>query len=441
MGKTQDALKKLQIVNERIKTSHKIVVEQRYLNRLVKRLSQSVNGVKNLPNLQTVQALFNKARNIYLNGDGYLTSRERRNLPFILANASDEPGMVEFIFRQIDLQKFSVFKRAVFVYFQTYGDEQLTVKLRGYLLDAIDKDPRKNNISYLYNHAELICPMGPQKMAEHFKNGVKQYFDTISLPMVLQHSRFVHWSLIRYFQKVSDDLYHKMETLCIVYKDEADKIIIPQIAESLILSVNQSGNQDYRDSLLNILHHEMGDPRYSHQQTKWSQVGENAKTIFISWLKRGDLDLFFGIIDRTMRSDLNYQVNAKQMWHDRKVFWEKYLGKMYYTKVVLAPEAAGIARREYWNKILDYGKLDSSNKNQSLFVFSIGKYVFVEPSYNGTLRIWHLDNSPVPLDSALKNHYPINYSDDIVHNYNEVEAFVHSGNWQSRVSWWIRTHC
>ena len=72
MGKTQDALKKLQIVNERIKTSHKIVVEQRYLNRLVKRLSQSVNGVKNLPNLQTVQALFNKARNIYLNGDGLL---------------------------------------------------------------------------------------------------------------------------------------------------------------------------------------------------------------------------------------------------------------------------------------------------------------------------------------------------------------------------------
>ena len=441
MGKALDALKELQIVNERIHASHRVSVEPKYLNKLIKELSHFVNNIKNLPAQQTVEILFKKMKKIYVHKEGKLTSRERRNLPFVLPYTTTIAGMMDFVLENIDFRRFSAFKRSLYVYFETYSDTLLTIKLREALLSAVRDDYKKSKIPYLYNDAELLQAMGPKKMAMQFNASLNQYFDKILFPVSLRHSRFVQKAIVYYFQELSIDLASKMKILESLYKDASDKILIPQIAESLIFSVHHSGNQVYRENLLNILHHEMGDPRYSNRQVAWTCVSKEAKNIFISWLKRGDLELFFAIIDRTMRSDLNYQVDAKQMWHARKIFWEKYLDKMYYTKVVLAPEAARIARREYWNKVLDYGKLDSTNINQSLFVFSIGEYVFVEPSYNGTLRILNLKSSPIRLNGDLKKSSTINYSNDIVHNNNEIQSFIHSGNWQRRIAEWIDTYC
>lgn len=442
MGKALESLKKLQLRNEQIKSAHPVVVKPKQLIDLATKLSRVVNNIKDIPASQTIEMLFEKAKNIYLFEDGTFTAREKRNLPFILPSSRPISGMVDFVFENIDFQRFSSFKRILFVYFQSYKDkDSLTLKLRKKILSVLHGDNRKKNISYLYNDAELIKASGIVKMAEQFKNDLRRYFDEISFPVALRHSPFAHQAIIYYFEKIDIDLSNKMDMLRIIHEDDADKTLIPRIAESMIFAVHHEGKQSYRDALLHLLHQEMGDPRYSTKRVAWSRVSDKAKKIFISWLKRGDLDLFFSIIDRTMHSDVNSQVDARRMWHDRKIFWEQYLDQMYYTKVVLAPEAARIARREYGHKVLDYGNLNSNNKNQSLFVFSIGKYVFIEPSYNGTLRIWKLDCSPVPLASELKKYNLIDYSVEIVHSSKQVDTFVHSRSWQQRVHEWIIEHC
>lgn len=435
MGKALEAVKELELVNEKIKTPHKVVTRPKFLEDLIKKLSIIVGGVPDIPSPQSVEDLFEKTKELYLQESGQLTTRERRNLPFILPYACDVSGMVDFVITQIDFTKFSVFKRVLFVYFNNYGNRQITPKLRDELLRAIREDERKKNISYLGKNAEFLSKQGPQKMAVYFTRGLTKYLDEICLPVALKTSRFVHQAIIYYFSSVKDKLANKIELLKQLSENDTDKILLPHVSGPLILDVHASGNLGYRDSLISILHQAMGDPRYANQ-TAWSWVDKKAKDIFISWLKRGDLDLFFAIIDRTM-----HDYDDDRMWQERKTFWENHLDEMYYTKVVLAPEAVRIARREYPDKILDYGRLDSSNKNQSLFVFNIGKYVFSEASHNGTLRIWRWEDSPVQLDSELRRKVPINYSDDIVNTYSEVETFRHSGYWQNRVNEWIFYHC
>lgn len=178
MGKALESLKKLQLRNEQIKSAHPVVVKPKQLIDLATKLSRVVNNVKDIPASQTIEMLFEKAKNIYLFEDGTFTAREKRNLPFILPSSRPISGMVDFVFENIDFRRFSSFKRILFVYFQSYKDkDSLTLKLRKKILSVLHGDNRKKNISYLYNDAELIKASGIVKMAEQFKNDLRRYFD------------------------------------------------------------------------------------------------------------------------------------------------------------------------------------------------------------------------------------------------------------------------
>ena len=107
MGKALESLKKLQLRNEQIKSAHPVVVKPKQLIDLATKLSRVVNNVKDIPASQTIEMLFEKAKNIYLFEDGSFTAREKRNLPFILPSSRPISGMVDFVFENIDFQRLS----------------------------------------------------------------------------------------------------------------------------------------------------------------------------------------------------------------------------------------------------------------------------------------------------------------------------------------------
>lgn len=73
------------------------------------------------------------------------------------------------------------------------------------------------------------------------------------------------------------------------------------------------------------------------------------------------------------------------MWRYRRAFWEAYLDDMYYTRVILGPAALRLARVELHKEALNYAVLSGiQDGTQSLLMFTIGQYTFIEVSHNGS---------------------------------------------------------
>ena len=187
---------------------------------------------------------------------------------------------------------------------------------------------------------------------------------------------------------------------------------------------------------------ELGDPRNSSNSLRWVSVDKKAKEIFLSWLKRTDLDVFFEIISKVTGGNSTDSTDSN-MWKYRKDFWEKYIEAMYYTRVFLGPTAANIAKVD--SRIKDYGHLASygGSANKCILMFSIGDYVFIECSHNGKLRIWEMGKQPIPFYE--KGHgVTTYYYDDIVLG-RCLKDFIHSspatGSWQKKVREWLHRYC
>ena len=89
------------------------------------------------------------------------------------------------------------------------------------------------------------------------------------------------------------------------------------------------------------------------------------------------------------------------MWKYRQQFWEDYLDNMYETRVILGPDAVELAQR-MGQKLLNCAYLSRGSHDQSLLMFSIGQFVFIEVSHSGKLRVFLKDHSPVPFYESRK---------------------------------------
>lgn len=114
---------------------------------------------------------------------------------------------------------------------------------------------------------------------------------------------------------------------------------------------------------------------------------------------------------------------------------------MKYTRVVLGPEAEKIANRLYSNQISGYARLDHCNALQSLFLCSIGNYVFLEVSHNGSVRVYQLGDAPIPFFEKNKRTY--SYTDVTQSKcvYRKPHLHSETDSWQSALRGWIFTHC
>lgn len=416
-----------------------VAVEKR-LSRMEERAANAIEDID-------LDALYGKTREI-LSGKGKesLSGREIRSLPFILNQSGADVSFVkEVVQRYLKLDSVLVFRRMLNVYFNSYEESSAkTQYLKTVLSATLRAHPGMlRRIPYLRKETKLLYK-DMKVMATGFLNahGVQAYLQDIEFPESLYSSRFVMKAIIHAFQTTGIGASLLMELLRDGEELYNQLNLFPFIAEPLILAVDRSGDSQYREELTKCLFRYMKDPRYENRN-QWSRVGLKARKIFLSWLCRNDFEIFFGLIERTAGSTSV----GDRMWRYRRAFWEAYLDDMYYTRVVLGPAALRLARVAMHKEALNYAILTGiQDSTQSLLMFSIGKYTFIEVSHNGKLRVFETGKEPIPFieENPLLGKTEYSYR-DLVQDHRVVFTQVHSGaasySWQMKVSSWIASHC
>lgn len=333
------------------------------------------------------------------------------------------------------------FQNLVFAYFKIYGDTKEEERTRKCIRFFLQNDPALLKlVLYLRNKKQLLQPNGHKQftvMLQQF-HGLQRALEEISWPPSLWDSPFIFQGIKELYRlpKVEwKTLYGVFQELCAAekYRD-----LLPPVTTGMIYEVDRMKDGNIQKDLRVLLLKHLGDPR-DPGNLFWPQVEERARNLFLDWLKKNDLNLFFTIISKTVQMDST----SERMWKYRKDFWEEYVDAMYYTRVFLGPDAAWIAKRE--NLESDFGRLSGSGDSlRSLLMFSIGDYVFIECSHNGSLRIWKKNKEPLPFYEK-KHTYASHKYTDVTEASGVVERFVHNnadrGNWQNKVAGWIVQHC
>ena len=78
--------------------------------------------------------------------------------------------------------------------------------------------------------------------------------------------------------------------------------------------------------------------------------------------------------------------------------------------------------------------------NHSVFACQIGKFIFIEWSHNGKLRVWDKDSAP-----DIFGRREISKNEIVMADNLPLGEWVHSGNssnkWQQDVDVWIHRNC
>lgn len=421
--------------------------EPKQLAAVEKRLSGMEERAASAIEKIDLDALYKKTRAILSGEDSEnLSPREIRSLPFILSQSGADVGFVKAVVkRYLKLDQVLVFRRMLSVYFNSYVENSAkTQYLKTELSQTLRTHPAMlRRIPYLRKEPKLL-DKGATVMAEGvlYACSVQAYLKNIEFPESLYGSRFVKKAIVEAFCTNDADAPQLMELLRDGEKLYDQLNLFPFIAGALILAVDQSGNPQYREELTKCLFRYMKDPRYENRN-QWKRVGLKARKIFLSWLCRNDFEIFFGLIERTAGSTSE----GDRMWRYRRAFWEAYLDDMYYTRVVLGPAALRLARVAMHKEALNYAILTGiQDGTQSLLMFSIGKYTFIEVSHNGRLRVFETGEEPIPFieENPLLGKTEYSYR-DLVQDHRDVFTQVHSGaasySWQTKVSSWIGSHC
>ena len=203
-------------------------------------------------------------------------------------------------------------------------------------------------------------------------------------------------------------------------------MLIPKID-----STNNIKKNEYKKNAIDSFNKVLGDPRFGYKSVRWSSVSNHSRNIFLRWIAEKDLDLFFKVIEETA---------VDSMWSYRKNFWEKYLPYISKTWVYFGRDALNYVRRIDSDKT-KYGRLGKGClPDHSVFAFQIEKFIFVEWSHNGKLRVWLEEDAP---DVFYKHELEKNTVTGAMPF--PLQEWVHSGKnaygWQGRVEAWIGNNC
>lgn len=403
-----------------------------------KKLDKKVDKISAVPASIDLSELDHKLHRKFQGTHEAFTLKEMKNLPFLLGSNAGERGMTEFIFREVNIHRSSIFRRILYTYLNEYiPRHQAYEYMKMQIVNELQRDSEKiKRVRFLKNDPHLLSG-GPEQLAIDFKENIFDYLKKIEFPDVLYSGRFVGQAIMLFFNhgKHSADTF--MQNIQNGEFWIGENNLFPYIADSLIRTMDQYGKTDYINLLIKILYKYMNDPRHPEGKIKWQKVSSRAQDIFLSWLKKNDFAVFFGIIEKTA----GRTAAGDHMWKYRQQFWEDYLDDMYETRVILGADAVKLAR-EMGQKLLNCAYLSRSSHDQSLLMFSIGRFVFIEVSHSGKLRVFLRDRSPVPFYDARGR---TEYSYSKIKESYSVEEFIHFSpdtySWQSRVSEWIRMNC
>lgn len=452
-------VQKLQAANTEMALANKrgyVPVKPKKTEELLNKLWKKVSNKDIKPvNPLDVEELFQKAKEKFVGQrNNEFTGRERRMLLDIYISAAEIEGMPAWVLDQIDWQKSSSCRKALFTYFINYQEKNtLTILLRERICRCLQEHPNfATRFPSLQKATFLLDENGVHVFAGHLTKGIQAYLRQIIFPAPLWTSKYVTKAIQELFTFPSVPVSDKLERLREMQKPvlcqqkkkmPLYKNLICYVASSLIFTVDKSRNGQQQEQLIQILQRELGDPRAD--SSKWLQVDSRALAIYKKWLCRVDFELFFSIFDATA---------DRSMWEPRKEFWSGYVKYMDDTWPILGPDAVWKARalkRENVDEKLDhlmYGTLKGSGQaNKSLFVFAIGKYICCEGSHNTKIRVWKEENSPIKR-SDFHTKKTIEYSDITGHGGCETIGTQYDGlthdpyaKWKERMQNWLRNYC
>lgn len=382
------------------------------------------------------QVLIKKTVRMYQGSQEEFTRREIRNLPFVIFSSELSMPVAKFALRQVDLDKTSCFRRLLFAYFRGYKPkESKTEWIRTVLWKQMQRNDRMGrSIHFLQDFPQLLAKDGVSQMAEFFSEGnLRDALKTLSFPPTLSGSNFVKAAIVKAFQ-MDIGLDAKQVLLENLTKDQVYKGLVPQVVGPVIINVDEEGSDSAKNWLMQLIFRYMGDPRGN--DTAWLYVEEEAKEIFLHWLVKNDFAVFFHIIAST----------ADAKWKYRQDFWSAYMDEIRASRIIIGQKAKLMLNdrpKEEKSKLMAYDYLEGKSSDTSLLVFTIGQYTFIEVSYNGKLRIYSREKSPIQI--FAQGHRTIPYSHLI--NSDTEKEFVHTNprgrgpSWQPKVRDWIYDYC
>ncbi len=391
-----------------------------------------------LPPAVELRELLAKAKAIFGNKTNEeFTGREIRMLPYILLDKTNSLRFIEFLFSWIRprLSKRSQFRRLLYVYLMDYSRSDPRVRfVRKELHDFGKQAEKPISIKLLVKNPYLLDEGADAEAAKRIaENGIASFLQISEFPASLLGSDFVRKAIERAFT-LSVSGARKLELLYEMIENTNYKSLISNVISPCIIYVDDRGNREERQRLLELILKTLGDPRGNNSD--WLRVTPEAKERVLSWLVEKDFDFFFGIIEKTA----TVTGIGKQMWTARRAFWEMYKENISASRIVLGYDARKYLpdlEREFGRRLDSYDILLEKNDDTSLLVFRIQSYVFIEVSHNGTLRIF--DRSNVPVDIFAQGHQEIYYG-KITKAVN-VDSFRHAAGWQPKVRDWIYDHC
>ena len=371
-----------------------------------------------------------------------LTRKESKDLPFVLVDKDCDSDIMKVCFKSIDLTRERILKRLVLVYFTSFGTIDVIKKqvLQALISKGLSRDnysPRTDFMKKMKYFSKVLftekCLNNMARMIDVL--GIEKVGDHLSLPEVLKYSGLIVEAVKQYYMDIKLDIAGKVNQLYVVQEQhESFSSILPFIADYTILQVrdfNQSELSKYKKICLQVFYELLGDPRLSRWKVRWNEVSESSRKTFMSWLAENDLNLFFTIIEKT---------SVDRMWKYRKEFWKRYLPYITNTWVLFGKDAMYYVN-QIEKKKLGYGKLGKgTTANQSVFTFQIDKYIFVEWSHNGKLRVWDIESAPRmfgthTLDKTIVSNAQTPPLEEWSHMSPET------GNWQRKVDRWIYRKC
>lgn len=373
----------------------------------------------------------------FLRGERNFSRQELKNLPYIIYKPEITLNHVKEIWNAIDVHNKRHLSGVISVYLQKHDHSPKTDFLRQNL-HSIKYDGFSQRLKKIFAARDKLFSN------ERFTNmtkllaqklSVNDSLDTAGLSGFYKTSNFIAEALKLFFRSNVVNLSGQMKLLTEL-DDEYDtyRNIFPAIADSLIQTVYRVGY--FKEQCIKIFYGRLGDPRFGNSRFKWDAVSRKSRDIFCHWLSEEDLEVFFKLIKQTA---------LDRMWRYREKFWRAYLPYIVNTKIFLGSTARNVAARLEGVK-LHHGNLQSSEDNQSVFIFQIGRYIFSEWSHNGKLRIHREDNAGKALTLFGEKNF---FEYDSIGRYDLMENFtleqVHYSpktySWQKKVSEWLKVNC
>lgn len=373
-------------------------------------------------------------------GDRNFKPREIKYLPFIIHDSRLSVNDAAEILRMMDFSKERHLKNLITAYLLNYDESDKTRFLKKIITMIFRSTNVKSNylskmLQKIYRAQEFIfsdnCMSNMAKLYEN-KLSIKETIFFVGLPEFFKSSNFVQESLKNFFINPVTSLDEQLKILDAM-NEESDiyENIFPFVADSLIQNVIHCGNFKEMNlgkrKCLEVFYKNLGDPRFGLMAFRWNSVSKNSRDVFLRWLAENDLNLFFKIIEETA---------VDKMWRYRKKFWKAYLPEIINTWVFLGKDAQNEAKK--LGDKLTHGKLSGGTANQSVFVFQIKEYIFVEWSHSGKLRVYN--------QKTASNFFGTNFisREKIIYS-RYIEEWIHSSPstyfWQKKVRDWIYDKC